>query len=143
MAVTPTPTYDTIARALAPHTGHGPAEGLISLNVAVRVAAEAVERRFATSVQVADDQDRRLEALRNEVGRLQVEGAAEVAALAAERDEERRRAAQAVREAQDALRASTARLEALERVYVMAAARWDYEGGPEPLRAALEACRVG
>lgn len=138
MEVTPSYTYDTIARALAPHaTG-----GTLPLNAAVRYATDAVLARFVSETAAADDRDREIEALRNEVGRLGTAYAAEIAALAAEAAQERLRAANAVLAAQDALRASAARTEALERVYVMAAARWDHEGGPELLRIALAECNV-
>lgn len=133
---TPSATYDRIAQALSPlATG-----GVIALNVAVAQAAQAVEEGGRLAANRIADLRSKNALLLAELNRDREAHAAEVAALAAQRDQERRVASEYVEAAREALKAMEARLAPLERLCVLAAARWEHEGGPEPLRAALAEC---
>lgn len=127
-----------MAAALSPLSSGGQ----VPLNKAVWAAAQVAEAS-------AEADSETIEALEDEVSRITAQLADEQAVyqIDARRLHSLLRNAEATAAAHsaavtDAAGRMSRRLAALEKVYVMAAARWNHEGGPPCIREALEACDV-
>lgn len=134
----PSPIYDAVAKALSPLSS----DGVIPLNVAVKAAAQAIEAEVVTILDVLNIEMAKVTSLSDTIVSERAEHERAIAAYEAQFASARTEAANAVAAAQGALARQAERIEALEKVYVMAAARWNFEGGPALIREALEACDV-
>lgn len=134
----PSPVYDAMAAALAPLSR----DGSLPLNVAVKAAAQAVEAEAERTSAVLDSERAKVASLSAAIVSERAEHERSVSAHEAALAAEKAAHANTRTSVETALALAARRIAALENVYVMAAARWNYEGGPAVLREALEACDV-
>ena len=139
----PTDAYRAIASALRPHASAGRID--LTFQHIVGLAAKAVDDIVAglraELAAAVDAHEADVEALGREVEARRREMDTRVAAAETAAAEAAARVASDREWDESESRRVTERLAALEELAVQARARWAHEGGPSPLREALE--RVG